>query len=377
MYLSRISLVNYKNYSEALLDFIPGVNVLLGNNGEGKTNLLDAIHYLSMCKSYFQPADSANIRNGEDFFIIQGNFDVDGISENIYCGLKRNQKKVFKRNQKEYDRLSEHIGLLPVVMIAPTDTQIITEGSEERRKFLDSIIAQYDPVYLDDLIQYNRVLSQRNAYLKLAAVSRSFDAETCAAWDDQLIRLGVRIHRIRSGFIGRLIPMFLNYYESITGGKEQAGIQYDSQLLKSDFKYLLEEHQAKDRALQYTSVGIHKDDLQFTINGLPVKRYASQGQQKSFLVALKLAQFEFIREIKKFKPILLLDDIFDKLDDRRVAYLMKLVSHENFGQIFITDTHPERVREIFERIHVPIRSFLVRNGTISHLEKEEKTLRAE
>ena len=364
MHLKKLSLLNFKNYREAGIDFDEGVNAFVGGNGEGKTNLLDAIHYLSLCKSYFNAIDGQNIKQHEDFFILQGVFDLDGIDENISCGLKRGQKKTFKRNQKEYNRLSEHIGLLPVVMISPTDTNLITDGSEERRKFPDSIISQFDRNFLEDLISYSRALMQRNTYLKRAAQSRSFDLDALEIWNEQLTNSGIRIHAARQKFIKNLIPIFRYYYNFIAGEKESVDIRYESHLNDGDFKTLLAESTERDRILQYTSVGPHKDDLVFIINGFPVKRYASQGQQKSFLIALKLAHFNFVSKQKGIKPILLLDDIFDKLDDDRVGKLMELVSQDNFGQIFITDTHPERLLSIFENIGVAIRSFPVRDGEL-------------
>jgi len=364
MYLKQISLVNFKNYSEASLSFDPGVNFFTGDNGEGKTNLLDAIHYLSLCKSYFNPIESQNIQHEQDFFMIQGTFDLDGNEENIYCGLKRNQKKVFKRNKKEYDRLADHIGLLPVVVISPTDTNLITEGSEERRKFIDSIIAQFDRTYLEDLIAYNRVVSQRNALLKLFFKTRRFDAASLEIWDAQMIPLARSIHEKRKAFISEFIPIFGKYYRFLSSEKEQVDIRYQSDLGEGDFWNTLKDCLEKDRMMQYSTAGIHKDDLVFTIGGYPVKRFASQGQQKSFLISLKLAQFDFIKEIKKEKPILLLDDIFDKLDDHRVRKLMELVSHHNFGQIFITDTHPERIQSIFKEISVPVKTFTIKTANV-------------
>jgi DNA replication and repair protein RecF len=364
MILSKINLLNFKNYPEASIDLNPGVNALLGANGEGKTNLLDAVHYLSMCKSYFNPIDAQNIRFGEDFFVVQGIFECSGQTENISCGLKRNQKKVFKRNQKEYERLSDHIGLLPIVMISPTDTMLITEGSEERRKFLDSIISQFDKRYLEDLINYGRVLSQRNAYLKQAAMSRSFDEDSLLIWDEQMIPLAKRIFDARKKFILDLIPIFKEHYQMISGYKEEIDIQYESHLLKGDFRESLEAGREKDRNLQYSSVGTHKDDLVFHINGVPVRRYASQGQQKSFLIALKLAQFHFIAKEKGIKPILLLDDIFDKLDESRVTRLMELVCQPAFGQLIITDSHEHRLKNIFDGLEIDLPVFQIADSSV-------------
>ncbi len=365
MFLQKLSLLNFKNYEEAELAFSEDVNAFVGGNGEGKTNLLDAIHYLSMCKSYFNPIDSQNMKHDGDFFLVQGTFRNHDQSEHIYCGLKRSQRKIFKRNQKEYERLADHIGFLPVVMISPTDTGLITEGSEERRKFIDSIISQFDKSYLDDLISYNRVVSHRNALLKQFAQSRRFDASSLEVWDDQMIVLAEKIYDRRLDFVNKFLPIFRDYYKFISQDREEVSVFYESHLHKGNFSDVLKAALEKDRIMQFTTVGIHKDELVFTIEGHPVKRFASQGQQKSFLIALKLAQFDFIKEIKKMKPILLLDDIFDKLDNLRVKRLMELVSKENFGQIFITDAHPERVTKVFEEIDVEIMTFAVKNGTVN------------
>jgi DNA replication and repair protein RecF len=364
MFLRKLSLINFKNYSQAEIFTDSGVNAFVGGNGEGKTNLLDAIHYLSICKSYFNAIDIQNIKKEEEFFVVQGIFELNDVEENISCSFKRGQKKVFRRNQKEYDRLADHVGMLPVVMISPVDGILISGGSEERRKFIDSIISQFDRKYLEDLIGYTRIIMQRNAYLKQLSKSSSPDHETLSIWDDQLISLGKNIHAARLEFIEGLIPVFRYYYDFLSGRKETVELIYDSQLNTEDFHALLQRAEEKDRFLQYTTVGPHKDDLIFLINNMPVKRFASQGQQKSFLIALKLAQFEYISRKKGLKPILLLDDIFEKLDDFRVSKLMELVSTNNFGQIFITDTHAERLLEIFRKIGVEIRSFPVKDGEV-------------
>jgi DNA replication and repair protein RecF len=369
MFLQKLSLLNFKNYEEAELTFTEDVNAFVGGNGEGKTNILDAIHYLSLCKSYFNPIDVQHIKHAADFFLVQGTFHLDDSDEHIYCGLKRNQRKIFKRNQKEYERLAEHIGLLPVVMISPTDTSLITEGSEERRKFIDSIISQFDKQYLEDLIHYNKIVSQRNALLKQFVIAKKFDEASLEIWDEQLIPLAEKIYNKRLDFVNRFLPIFRDYYRFISSGREEVSIHYESHLHKGNFRDVLKGALEKDRIMQFTTVGIHKDELVFTVEGHPVKRFASQGQQKSFLIALKLAQFDFMKEVKRMKPVLLLDDIFDKLDDKRVKRLMELVSKDNFGQIFITDAHPERVKKVFEEIHAPIKTFLVKNGTV-HEQKE-------
>jgi DNA replication and repair protein RecF len=372
MHLKKLSILNFKNYPEAELVFSEGVNCLTGNNGEGKTNILDAIHYLSFCKSFFNPVDSQNILHEAPFFVVQGQFHLEGQEEDIYCGQKRNQKKLFKRNKKEYQRLADHIGLFPLVMISPADSELVTEGSESRRKFIDSVIAQFDRDYLENLISYNKVLSQRNAFLKQVAERGKMDLTALEIWDEQLISFGIRVYEERKSFVSRFIPIFREYYQLISGGKEQVNIEYNSHLNNAAFNEVLAKALNRDKAMEYTTVGIHKDDLEFTIGGYPLKKYASQGQQKSFLIALKLAQFDFIRKIKGITPILLLDDIYDKLDDLRVKQLMELVSGEGFGQLFITDTHEERLSALFTESGIEHKAFRIINGNA-----EMKSLRFE
>ncbi len=371
MHLKKLSVLNFKNYPETELQFSNRINCLTGNNGEGKTNILDAIHYLSFCKSFFNPIDSQNILHESPFFLIQGVFEGPDQEDDIYCGLKRNQKKQFKRNKKEYSRLADHIGLYPLVMISPADSELITEGSESRRKFIDSVIAQFDRDYLENLISYNKVLSQRNALLKQFSDSRQFDRTSLEIWDMQLIEYGKRVHLKRQDFINSFITIFQKYYELISGGREEVGMGYTSHLNDTSFADALEKALNRDRAMEYTTVGIHKDDLEFTINGYPLKKYASQGQQKSFLIALKLAQFDFIKNIKKVTPILLLDDIYDKLDDRRVKQLMELVSSDNFGQLFITDTHPTRLANLFLTTNADFKVFQITNGNALEVKTTE------
>ncbi|MDF2438666.1 MAG: recF protein [Bacteroidota bacterium] len=364
MHLKKLSILNFKNYPEAELIFSPHVNCLTGNNGEGKTNILDAIHYLSFCKSFFNPIDSQNIMHNEPFFLIQGSYELNDAEEEIYCGQKRNQKKQFKRNKKEYQRLADHIGLFPLVMISPADSELITEGSESRRKFLDSVIAQFDREYLENLISYNKVLSHRNALLKQFGSSGKFDMASLEIWDDQLIAYGEKVYQVRKDFVNNFISIFSKYYELISGGKEQVGLIYISHLNEGTFAEALARSLNRDKIMEYTTTGIHKDDLEFTINGYPLKKYASQGQQKSFLIALKLAQFDFIKKIKNITPILLLDDIYDKLDDLRVKQLMELVSTDNFGQLFITDTHPTRLSELFNTTDTDFKNFYISTNRI-------------
>ncbi len=369
MFLKSLSLLNFKNYPDASVTFSKQVNCLIGDNGEGKTNVLDAIYYLSFCKSFFNSIDSQNILHEAPFFVIQGVFTSKEEDDEIYCGLKRNQKKQFKKNKKEYQRLSEHIGLYPVVMISPADSELITEGSESRRKFLDSVIAQFDKEYLDLLIQYNKILSQRNALLKEFSRNNTFHADSIEIWNEQLIPYGEKIHQKRILFISKFVPIFQKYYELISGGKEIVNLNYASHLNESTFKAKLENALKRDIILEYTTVGIHKDDLEYTLSGFPIKKYASQGQQKSYLIALKLAQFDFIKQVKNETPILLLDDIYDKLDDTRVQHLMNLVRNDNFGQLFITDTHPTRLANLFKERNANFKLFLIENDKIQEIEK--------
>jgi DNA replication and repair protein RecF len=368
MYLQKLSLVNFKNYEQAELTFSAKINCFVGNNGVGKTNLLDAIYYLSLCKSYFNNIDSQNIRHGQDFFVIQGNYSINNIEEEIYCGFKRSSRKVFKRNKKEYDRLADHIGFIPAVIITPSDNSLISEGSEERRKLVDSIISQYDKLYLDDIIQYNRILLQRNKILKEFADSGHFDAEMLDVYSDQLSLLGDRIFLKRQDFINQFIPVFQKYYQLIAGENEHVELIYQSQLLEKKLRQLLSENQNKDRILEYTSVGIHKDDLNMLLGNHPVKKVASQGQQKTYVVALKLAEFDFIEKISGTKPLLLLDDIFDKFDPGRVKQIIHLASDEHFGQIFITDTEILRIKKVLKEISYDHSIFIVEEGEISQKE---------
>ncbi len=364
MYLQQLSVINFKNYAQAELSLSEGVNAFMGNNGAGKTNLLDAIHYLSLCKSYFNPIDSQQIKQGADFFIITGSFNRDDKQEAIACSVKRNQKKQFKRNKKDYQRLADHIGLLPLVMISPYDTSIIIEGSEERRKFIDNVISQTDNQYLDELIAYNKVLLNRNALLKTIASTGRYDPGLLEVMDEQLVASGSRIFEKRKVFMEEFTAIFNQHYQFISGDAELVSLTYESQLLQNDLAELLKKNIEKDRVLERTTSGIHRDDLQFSIHGMPMKKFGSQGQQKSFLIALKLAQYSFLTQKKGFKPLLLLDDIFDKLDDLRVTKLMQMVSNNNFGQVFITDTSTSRVENIFKDINVPVKLFMVKEGEI-------------
>lgn len=352
MTLDHLNLINFKNFSEQSFEFDPKINCLVGNNGVGKTNVLDAIYYLSNTKGYFHSIATHHIRHGANFFVIEGVYDKNGRGEHIHASLKKGSKKVFKRNDKDYEKLSEHFGLIPLVIISPSDSNLIQEGSELRRKFMDMIISMDDREYFQDLIRYNKVLSQRNSLLKYFALNFSFDQDTLDIYNEQMVEYGTNIYAKRQRFGNEFEPIFLKRYEHIVkralsdDRQEEVQLVYRSQLLEESFEHLLQSSLEKDRVLQHSSVGIHRDDWQFLINGHPVKKIGSQGQQKSFLIALKLAQFDFIGTRTQSKPILLLDDIFDKLDDRRVAQLVELVNDEGFGQLFITDTHEERTTNL-------------------------------
>jgi DNA replication and repair protein RecF len=350
MHLKTLSLVNFKNYEQLDIPLSERINCFVGENGVGKTNLLDAVHYLSLCKSNLNPVDSQNVRYEQDFLVIQGVFNRKGREENIYCGIKKQKKKQFKRNQKEYGKLSEHIGLIPLVMISPADSILINGGSEERRKFMNGVIAQYSRVYLDNLIQYNRALGQRNKLLKDFAFSRKFDRDMLEVWNEQLIRYGEPIYEERVRFVRDLLPVFDEFHSHVSGDREKVKLSYQADLITRDFRDGLEASLEKDRILQYSSFGIHKDDLAMELSGHSLKKSGSQGQQKTFLVALKLAEFEFIRKLTDIPPILLLDDVFDKFDASRVKQIISLVAEKQFGQIFITDTNEQRLKGILKEI---------------------------
>jgi len=346
VYLQSIQLINYKNFSSKSIDFDGKINCLVGNNGVGKTNILDAIYHLSQTKSYFNPITSQNVKHGEEFFMIEGNFNDADRDEHIVCSYKKGQKKVVKRNGKVYERFSEHIGSIPLVIISPSDRDLIIEGSDIRRKFMDHVISQSDKSYLQNLIHYHKVLSQRNALLKYFAKNRTFDATSLEVYDAQLVQYATNIHAKRTSFLKSIIPIFKEHYQAISNGNEVVELQYSSQLNSNLLADLLVQKLEKDRVLQYTSVGIHRDDLDLLIDGFPIKKFGSQGQQKSFMIALKLAQFDIIKKLSKRTPILLLDDIFDKLDDERVRKLINMVHKNHFGQIFISDTHYERTEKV-------------------------------
>ncbi len=365
MFLKALHLVNFKNYSEATVELTEGINIFTGSNGSGKTNILDAVYYLAMCKSYFASGDLQNIKHGEQFAIISGDFYINNDLQQIFCSLRKDQKKIFKKNNEEYEKLADHIGLIPVVMIAPQDHELVTEGSDQRRKFIDTILSQTDHHYLDNLIRYNRFLSQRNALLKQHSRNGVNDYSLFEFYDAQLNELGTKIHDSRKVFIKDYEPLFIKHFNHITSHGETPELIYVSQLNNSDLRTLLSDNFRKDLQLEFTSAGIHKDDIAFSINNFPVRKYASQGQQKSYTTALKLAQFEYISNQKKTKPIILLDDIYDKLDDHRVDQLMQMINEHLFGQVLITDTNELRIKSIFDKLGVPTNCYKVNKGAIS------------
>ncbi len=357
MILQKLSLLNYKNFEAQTFEFDPKINCFVGNNGVGKTNVLDAIYHLSFGKSYFNPVTTQNIRHGTDFFVVEGSYLKKEQPEKIVVSARKGQKKMIKRNGKTYERFSDHIGFLPLVIISPADQDLIIEGSSTRRKFIDGVISQGDSKYLQDVINYNKILSQRNALLKYFAANHTFNQDSIDVYNEQMHAYGTAIYTKRTAFIEEFVPIFLHRYASITSGSESIGLEYKSQLQEGDLLQLFRENLAKDKITQYTNVGTHKDDLIFSIDDHPIKRFGSQGQQKSYLIALKLAQFDFIKRHSKDEPILLLDDIFDKLDEERVEHLITLVDKENFGQLFISDTHADRTEEVIKKVHQTYKMF--------------------
>lgn len=351
MFLQSIQLSNFKNFNEIQFEFSPKINAFVGRNGVGKTNVLDAVHYLALTKSYLNFSDVQNINFEEDYFSIEGNFMKNELEEIVFCGVQKEKAKVFKRNAKQYERISDHIGLFPVVMISPYDLDLIKEGSDVRRKFMDNIISQSNKEYLQNLIRYNRVLNQRNSLLKFFFQNQTFDKISLEIYDDEMAELGKFIFQQRKEFIEAFLSIFTHYYQILSQGNESVQIRYESDLEEIPMDILLKESLAKDRVAQFTTKGIHKDDLKFTLMNYPVKKFGSQGQQKSYLIALKLAQFELMKNYLKITPLLLLDDIFDKLDEVRVEQLINLVNEEKFGQIFISDTHPERTENVVQQIN--------------------------
>jgi DNA replication and repair protein RecF len=359
MFIKNLKLFNFKNHSEKSFDFSPEINCFVGNNGAGKTNILDALHYLSMAKSFLGNLDAQNILHESDFFAIEAEIQGEEKNDIIKVQLPKEGKKIIKKNDKTYERIADHIGFLPSVMISPYDANLISDGSESRRKFLDAMISQTDSDYLFSLIQYQKTLQQRNALLKYFAKNRTFDLDSLEIYNEPLNKFGTQIFEKRQRFVASILPTIQHFYEIISKGNEKVTVIYESNLNEQNFEEILSENLEKDRVLTYTSRGIHKDDLRFEMNGNLIKKFGSQGQQKSFLIALKLAQIKRIKDITNKNPILLLDDIFDKLDDNRVSQLIELVNQQNFGQIFITDTHRERTESVVKRINEESKIFQI------------------
>lgn len=369
MILKRISILNYKNLEQVELSFSPKLNCFFGQNGMGKTNLLDAVYFLSFCKSAGNPIDSQNICHDADFFVIQGFYEAaDGTPEEIYCGMKRRQKKQFKRNKKEYTRLSDHIGFLPLVMVSPADSELIAGGSDERRRFMDVVISQYDKEYLDALIRYNKALVQRNTLLKS---EQPVEEELFLVWEEMMAQAGEVVFRKREAFIREFIPIFQSFYSFISQDREKVGLSYDSHARDASLLEVLKESRARDQIMGYSLRGVHKDELNMLLGDFLIKREGSQGQNKTYLVALKLAQFDFLKRTGTTVPLLLLDDIFDKLDASRVEQIIKLVAGDSFGQIFITDTNREHLDRILHKVGSDYKMFRVEQGTVAEMKEEE------
>ena len=359
MILEKLSIINYKNIASATLELSPKINCFIGQNGVGKTNVLDAIYFLSFCHSANNPIDSQVIMHGQEFFMLEGTYNEN---LQIYCGMKRGTKKHFKRNKKEYKRLSEHIGLIPVVVVAPSDTLLIDGGSEERRRLMDMVISQYDRSYIDAMNRYNKALQQRNVLLKQEDEP---DIEVISLFEEQMAEEGEKIYKLRKAFVEELIPIFQRIHETISENREQVSLNYVSHCQRGPLLEVIQRDRFKDRALGYSLHGIHRDDLEFMLGGHPMKREGSQGQNKTFVIALKLAQFDFLKRTNsRTTPLLLLDDIFDKLDAQRVEQIVKLVAGDDFGQIFITDTNRDHLDQILSASSHDYKIFHVDNGEI-------------
>ena len=365
MILEKLSIINYKNITEATLELSPKINCFIGKNGVGKTNVLDAIYYLSFCRSANNPIDSQVIRHGEEFFVLEGSYSDD---LKIYCGMKRGTKKHFKRNKKEYKRLSEHIGLIPIVVVSPSDTLLIEGGSEERRRLMDMVISQYDPQYIEALNRYNKALQQRNVMLKAEAEP---DPDVISLWEEQMAVEGEQIYQKRTTFVQEMTPIFQQIYETISGHQEKVALNYVSHCQRGPLLEVIQRDRFKDRAVGYSLHGIHRDDLEFSLDGHLMKREGSQGQNKTFVISLKLAQFDFLKRTNsKTTPLLLLDDIFDKLDAQRVEEIVSLVAGDDFGQIFITDTNREHLDKILSTSSHDYKIFYVDNGHVQERRTE-------
>ena len=359
VFLKKISIINYKNILDKEYELDPKINCFVGDNGVGKTNILDAVYHLSMGKSYFNVKNDQLINRGKDYMLVDGVFELNNKNESIVFSLKIGEKKVLKRNGKPYKKFSNHIGLIPVVLISPNDNDLINEGSSERRKFIDSIISQNDKEYLINLIAYTRVIQNRNKLLKQYNRSVDFDLDTIKVYDDQIYKLSEPIFKARDKFIKEFTPLVLEKYKHISDDKEKISIEYKSDLINNHIENLIKDSFQKDVILQYTSAGLHKDDFIFNIDENRIKRFGSQGQQKSFLIALKLAQFDYLKNETGNSPILLMDDIFDKLDLMRVKRIVEIVNSTNFGQLFLSDTDKERIEKVLSSLNLSSKIFEV------------------
>ncbi|HPW66593.1 MAG TPA: DNA replication and repair protein RecF [Salinivirgaceae bacterium] len=364
MYISNLKINNYKNIENTNLFFSENINCFVGLNGSGKTNLLSSIYYLSACKDYFNIPDSSNILKDFDYFIIDGYFIKNSNQERVYCGVERDKGKTISLNGKNYRRYSDHIGYIPLVMITPSDTMVIHAGSDERRKLLNYMISQFDRNYLTNVIQYNKVLENRNKALKQMRENSRIDELTLEMYDVKLIKYGNEIFSVRKNFMDNFKDLFQQYYTIISDNDEKVDFKYNSQINDSDFQDQLIKSRDSDFAAGHTTVGIHKDDLEMTIDERSLKRSASQGQQKTFIISIKLAYYEYSAKITGIKPLLLLDDIFDKLDAKRISKIIKMVSADHFGQIFITDTNKARIDGFLEDIASPYKIFSVSCGQV-------------
>ena len=364
MLIEKLQIANFKNYEAANLDFSSKINVLIGRNGSGKTNLLDAIYYLSFTRSAFNSSDYQNIRHGENNFFVKGSIRLDDRAHELLCGIQTGQKKNFRENGAEYQKMSDHIGKYPVVLMAPDDVDLIREGSESRRKFFDSIISQIDKVYLENLIRYNHFVKQRNGLLKMFYESGTTDWIALESYDQGLAPLGTALYNRREVFVQEFLPVFRKYYNFLVDERETAYLEYSSGLRNTPFSEGLLKSRNKDLELQRTSFGIHRDEFEFRLGDGDMKRLGSQGQQKSFVVALKLAQFDIIKNHKGFDPVLLMDDIFDKLDDDRITRLLELIKGD-LGQLFITDARPDRTQDLLRQVDLSASVFAVEKGNIT------------
>jgi len=377
MRLLRLQLLDFKNHHEVEMGFCAQVNCLLGDNGTGKTNVLDAVHYLGNAKGYFNPIDSQNIRHGQASFMVEGTFSLedgkDVEEDRVACAVVKGQKKVLKRNGKAYGKLADHVGRYPVVMIAPADAALVHEGSEVRRKWMDQVISQYDRPYLDRLIQYHHLVQQRNNLLRYFAENRTYDSDQLAPWDERMVPLAEAIAAQRRVFVEEFVPEFQRIHAVLCGGRETVGLGLHSKVEPGQFADALEAAREDDRRLRRSTAGVHKDDVDFRLGEHVLKRFGSQGQQKTFLLALRLAQVEHLAHRVGRRPVLLLDDIFDKIDAHRAGALMEVLGQAQFGQVFISDTDRNRIPGLLDEAGVPYRSWWVDAHGVTAMEPKTST----